>query len=239
MRLKLFIIPLLVVSLVTVVFQRIQTLNPHGSVLSNSKDTSTFNKKKYSTEKPGSLWWIVNKNRPLPAAYRPSALAVPRVTLRLDANEEQMQIRADIAPMLEKLFEGANKSGHNLMLASGFRSDEYQRSLYDSYVEADGQESADKYSAKPGTSEHQTGLALDVCLIDSPCELTGDFGKTPAGKWIASHAHEYGFIVRYLKDKKDITGYEYEPWHLRYVGIELATELHQDNQTMEEFFGIR
>jgi D-alanyl-D-alanine carboxypeptidase len=110
--------------------------------------------------------------------------------------------------------------------------------LYNGYVAKDGQAAADRYSAKPGTSEHQTGLAMDVCLANSGCSLEQAFGDTPAGKWVAANAHKYGFIVRYLPGKDAITGYEYEPWHLRYVGIELATELQRNNKTMEEFFGL-
>jgi D-alanyl-D-alanine carboxypeptidase len=113
-----------------------------------------------------------------------------------------------------------------------------QKQFYDSYVGQDGQEAADRYSARPGTSEHQTGISFDATSLSETCHLEICFETTPEGKWIAEHAHEYGFIIRYLKDKESVTGYQYEPWHLRYVGKELAAELKRTGLTMEEFFGL-
>ena len=197
-----------------------------------------FDKSKHSTSEPGSLWWIVNKNRPLPDGYKPNDLIVPSVSLRLNASAEQMHLRKDTATALESLFAAAKQSGHNLYLASGFRSAAYQKVLYDGYVSKDGQAAADKYSARPGTSEHQTGMAADVGRPDGQCELEICFGDTTEGAWVKEHAHEYGFIVRYEQGKESITTYQYEPWHLRYVGTELAIELKNSNLTMEEFFGL-
>ncbi len=207
------------------------------NVVSNNAGT-VFNKKEYSIDTPGSLWWIVNKQRPLPSGYVPANLVVPSVTQRLNKDSEQMHIGKPAAESVEALFSAAQQANVPLVLASGYRSEAYQRQLYNGYVASDGQEAADRSSAKPGTSEHQTGLAMDVCAINTNCELVQSFGDTPTGKWLAENAYRYGFVIRYLKGKEDSTGYQYEPWHLRFVGEKLAAELHRNGQTMEEFFGL-
>jgi D-alanyl-D-alanine carboxypeptidase len=203
------------------------------------KSLSSINTQLHSTDKPGSIWWIVNKNRPLPSAYVPPEMSIPNVTLRLDSNNESMKINTSIVKNVEDLFAGAQQAGNPLLFASGYRSEEYQRQLYKSYVEQEGQEFADKTSAKPGTSEHQTGYAFDVCELNKDCELEKSFANTKAGIWLKNNAHKYGFIIRYLDGKESETGYDYEPWHLRFVGIELATELHNSNRTMEDFFNMK
>lgn len=133
---------------------------------------------------------------------------------------------------LNELQAGAAIEGYSMQLISGYRSYAYQVDLYNSYVERDGQEAADRYSARPGYSEHQTGLCFDVGAIDN------DYGTTPAGKWLASHAHEYGFIIRFPEGKEEITGYMYEPWHIRYVGKSVAAEIYQKGLTLEEYLGV-
>lgn len=208
---------------------------------STKKTNSTFNKQLYPVDQAGSLWWIVNKNRPLKKGYKPEQLAVPNVTLKLRSTSEQMQLDKRAADALPALFMAARAAGYPLKFGSGYRSESYQMMLYNNYVAKDGQAAADRYSAKPGTSEHQTGLALDVCIESTSCseeQLDISFGLTDTGKWLAQHAHEYGFIVRYLNGKEAVTGYQYEPWHLRYVGKDLAIQLFNSGQTMEEFFGI-
>lgn len=209
-----------------------------SQVSSTASSVQNFNKSQFSVNTPGSPWWIVNKTRPLPSGYTPKNLVVPTVKLRLGSGSEQMHVDATVAPAIQKLFDAAKANGTPLLLASGYRSEGYQRQLYEGYVKNDGQVAADKYSARPGTSEHQTGFAFDICPDTSDCQLVQSFGDTDTGKWVASHAHEFGFIVRYQKGKDAVTGYEYEPWHLRYVGVPLASELFKTNQTMEEFFNI-
>ncbi|MGT2755692.1 LD-carboxypeptidase LdcB/DacB [Streptococcus ovuberis] len=115
---------------------------------------------------------------------------------------------------------------------SGFRSYDTQAGLYQSYAARDGAAAADRYSARPGYSEHQTGLAFD--LMDSSGAL---LEEPMASQWLRDHAHEYGFIVRYLPGKEAITGYTAESWHIRYIGPE-ATDIHQSGLTLEEYFGI-
>lgn len=211
------------------------TSNPTTTSKESNSSVTGFNKKRLSVDEPGSLWWIVNKKRSLPSGYVPPNLKVPGVRLRLSNASEQMKIGSETSVAVEELFSAAKAAGFSLVFASGYRSESYQKQLYDSYVQQDGQEAADRYSARPGTSEHQTGMAFDVCVDGSGCELEESFGNTPEGEWIAKHAHEFGLIVRYLPGKESITGYQYEPWHLRYVGKELASELHQKGLTMEEF----
>lgn len=128
----------------------------------------------------------------------------------------------------------AKKDGYSLWIQSGYRSYVVQTSLYNRYVARDGQQKADTYSARPGSSEHQTGLCFD---INNP---SSSFNNTKEAKWIDKNAYKYGFIIRYPEGKMDITGYKYESWHVRYVGTELSTKLYNNGDwiTMEEYFGI-
>jgi D-alanyl-D-alanine carboxypeptidase len=202
------------------------------------KNQEVFNKELYSINQPGSLWWIVNKSRALPDGYIPNDLIVPEVKLRLPESQEQMQVSNKIVTDLKEMFSAAEKEKVVLVFGSGYRSFELQKQFYDSYVSQDGQEAADRYSARPGTSEHQTGLSFDATNVGERCHLEVCFSETPEGKWIKENASKYGFIIRYPEGKEAITGYQYEPWHLRYVGKELATELQKTGQTMEEFFNL-
>jgi|GEM_PF-370144 len=206
----------------------------------NAGSASTFNKKQYSLDDPNSIWVIVNKPRPLnPISYVPPDLVIPNVPLRVPGNET-MQVRKVVAAALEQLFAAAKADGLQLMLASGYRSYAYQVNLYNGYVQNQGQVSADQASARPGHSEHQTGLAADIEPTSKKCELDACFGQLPEGAWLLSNAYRYGFIIRYPADKVPITGYEYEPWHIRYIGIPLAAELHKNNvRTLEEYFDIK
>jgi D-alanyl-D-alanine carboxypeptidase len=198
-----------------------------------------FNKNLYGLDEPGSPWWIVNKTRPLPAGYVPPDLIVPNVKLRLAPNAEQMQFSKSALSSLEEMFEAARQNGVGLVFGSGYRSEAYQRTLYNGYVANDGQAAADKYSARPGYSEHQTGLSFDATASNGACHLEKCFSGTQEGKWLAANAYKYGFIIRYPVDKEFITGYDYEPWHMRYIGRELAIEMQNTGiQTLEEFFGL-
>ena len=124
--------------------------------------------------------------------------------------------------------------GLNLWIQSGYRSYTLQQKLYNNYVSRDGVEAADRYSARPGHSEHQTGFAFDLNTI------TDSFQYTDEGKWVNENAYKYGFILRYPKGKEFITGYKYESWHLRYVGKDLATILYNNGNwiTLEEYYNL-
>jgi D-alanyl-D-alanine carboxypeptidase len=204
-------------------------------------DTPTaFDKQKYSTTQASSLWVIANKQHQLqPASYTPADLTVPNVPLRLGSGAEEMHLRAEAATALEELVAAAKQENIKLMLASGYRSYNFQKNLYAGYVRTQGQAAADTQSARAGHSEHQTGLAADVGPTNRQCEVEQCFGDLPEGKWVAANAYKFGFIIRYTADKEDVTGYIYEPWHLRYVGTELAAELHRTGtETLEEFFNV-
>ncbi len=156
---------------------------------------------------------IVNKTYPLPRSYAPGA--DPEAT-----------------NMLWTMFADAKKEGHDLWVGSGYRSYIDQNIIYNNYVARDGKAAADTYSARPGHSEHQSGLAFDLNHI------AHNFAYLPEGIWVAENCHKYGFIVRYPKDKQHITGYIYEPWHIRYIGVEKATAVYESGLCLEEFLGI-
>ena len=132
---------------------------------------------------------------------------------------------------LQQLQAGAEAAGYSMPLISGYRSYAYQASLYNSYVAQDGQALADTYSARPGHSEHQSGLAFDIGALDN------GYGNTPDGRWLHAHCADYGFIIRYPAGKESITGYQYEPWHVRYVGKEIASQIMAQGITLEEYLG--
>lgn len=135
----------------------------------------------------------------------------------------------------QQMKQAAAAEGIRLIERTSYRSFMQQTIIYNNYVKEHGQEAADRFSARPGYSEHHTGLAIDLNSLETA------FGETPEGIWLATHCAEYGFIIRYPKDSEEITGYIYEPWHVRYVGIELAQKLYLgdgDFLTLEEYFGI-
>jgi D-alanyl-D-alanine carboxypeptidase len=200
--------------------------------------TSTGVYLEHSLTEPSSPWVVVNKHSPLPIEYSPK-LIVPNVPLTMDSATENMKLSSEIKTSIERLFEQAGKQGIKLRLGSGYRSADTQETLYESYVSEQGQPQADKYSARPGYSEHQTGLAADIVSNDNYCYLQECWANTPEGKWLASNAHKFGYIVRYLKGKQSITGYNYEPWHIRFVGVDTATKIYNSGKTMEEYFGLQ
>lgn len=156
---------------------------------------------------------IVNKSYSLPEDYNPG----------LDATTEEAfnQLSADAA-----------QEGLNLYIGSDFRSYSYQVDVYESYCETYGWQQADTFSARPGYSEHQTGLTIDCNTIDDA------FGQTEEAVWLADHCADYGFIIRFPDGKEDITGYQYEPWHIRYVGVDIAREIMSQGLCLEEYLGV-
>lgn len=179
---------------------------------------------------------IANKKHKLPDGYEPSDLAYPEVNMRYN----NWTMRYDAAVALEEMFAAAEEEGVSLIMGSGYRGEEFQKTLYDGYVAEGGQSYADSISSRPGYSDHQTGLATDLCGQDSAYDLTQDFENTKEGKWLAANAWKYGFIMRYPKGKDSVTGYAYEPWHFRYITKEEAEKLHAagENMTFEEFYGL-
>lgn len=218
------------------VLSPVRKLPPQTTAQSNT--ALPFNKKLYSLDLSSSLWAVVNKGRILPGSYYPPDLVRPNIPLRYFAPNQEMTLRREAAAALEKMSAAASAEGIGLRLASGFRSYSQQAAVYAGYVRSSGSAKADTFSARAGHSEHQTGLAADLEPADRSCELEVCFSDTPTGKWLASHSHKYGFIIRYQNNKQSLTGYQFEPWHFRYVGIELANEINITGMTLEEFFGL-
>ena len=177
---------------------------------------------------PESISVVVNKGRPLPAGYAPRDL--------VDAGG--VQLRAEAAEAYRQLQIGAATANVAVSASSGFRAADEQARLHSSYLERYGSVVAESISARPGFSEHQTGLAVDIASPDGSCSLLPCFEGTPAGVWAAANAHQYGFIIRYPNGAEAITGYSYEPWHLRYIGVDLARRILDAGITLEEYAGL-
>lgn len=195
----------------------------------HNEPQATFDKNKHSIDDPASIWVVVNKSRPLqPLSFAPDDL--------VDVGNGQV-IRQAAAAALQEMINAAAAEGLELQPLSGYRSYQTQQTVYAREVATYGQAVADTQSAKPGHSEHQTGLVMDVG--GGGCGIEDCFGDTAEGKWVAANAHKYGFIIRYPEGKASITGYRYEPWHIRYVGKDLAAEMkHVRIATLEEFFNL-
>ncbi len=176
---------------------------------------------------------LINKNSGINENYIPPDLVIPNVEFRV-ADDMCREMRADAANALENMFNDAKEIGINLIAISGYRSYDYQEIVYDSSVATEGQDYTDNYVAIPGTSEHQTGLVMDL-LSDEYLSLDEGFENTRAFQWIMENMSNYGFILRYPRGKEDITGYDYEPWHLRYVGVDVAKEIMSKGITLEEY----
>jgi D-alanyl-D-alanine carboxypeptidase len=175
---------------------------------------------------------LVNKKNPLPPGYEPTNLRSVNLP---KSSEAQMQAQA--ADALEELFRAAALTGVNLKIISAYRSYNDQEAIFNEYVAQYGASEAETFSARPGYSEHQTGLAVDVGSSDSICDLDECFGETIEGGWLAKNAHLFGFIVRYRENDVAITGYQYEPWHLRYLGNPLASNVYASDKSYEEYTG--
>lgn len=243
-RKLLIIVAVLVLFVGMVLFVRNERASTPGATHTTPKENSNdmteatepaFDKTRYSLSSPSSLWVIVNKQRPLPSSYVPANLTVPATPLR---GGNDRFLRKEAARALEKMVNDAKKQDIQLILVSGYRSYASQQAIYNNFVKQDGAVAANRYSARPGHSEHQTGLAADVGSTTGQCQLQECFANTTAGKWVAKNAPRYGFIVRYEKGQEAKVGYSFEPWHLRYVGTDLAKEVTRAEQTLEEFFGL-
>ncbi|MGX5694758.1 M15 family metallopeptidase [Agromyces soli] len=187
----------------------------------------TFDMQANSLDDPNSIWVVVDKLRPLnPQDYEPADLVVVPV-----AHTWEPEMRQEASDAIVAMFQAASdEAGLALASNSAYRSYSTQEEIYDG---------DDTLTARPGYSEHQTGLVMDIGAESGDCSLEACFGDTPEGIWLRDNAYRFGFILRYPADKMEVTGYEYEPWHFRYVGVPLATEMHERGvTTLEEFFGL-
>ena len=184
--------------------------------------------KNIETITPIGYDFIVNKNYKLDKNYIPNDLEI--IDINYSCENKYLRKRAKI--QFEKMAKDAKKNNLNIIAVSTYRSYDYQKNLYSNYVKEKGEEYANMASAKAGHSEHQTGLAVDI----SDKSLDYDnFENTKEFKWVSKNAHKYGFILRYPKAKFHTTGFKYEPWHYRYVGINVATYIYENNITLEEY----
>lgn len=180
---------------------------------------------------------LVSGQSPLPAGYKPDLTTIGH-----------FKINKKVKPHYEALAAAAKKAGYELTIVSSYRSVEYQKQIYNQHIKDDmaqgkSEKEAEKdtadYMTKPGTSEHHTGMALDVLTTsyvkDHGNDLSAAFGDTAGGKWLAQNCAQYGFIIRYPKDKYDITKIKYEPWHIRYVGKENAEYIMSHHLSLEEY----
>ncbi len=176
---------------------------------------------------------LVNKQYGLPKDYVPSDLVPANVTFAEGVAESKKQMRAEAAKALEDMFAAAKEDGIELLAISGYRSYYTQKKIYEKRLEEMGERHVSRYNAKPGHSEHQTGLAMDVG-IEGYTDLTERFANTDAYRWLKANAHLYGFIIRYPETGEAETGYAFEPWHVRFVGEE-ATAIRESGLTMEAY----
>ncbi len=177
---------------------------------------------------------LINKTHPLSKDYVPTDMIHIKYCVG-DHAESMRYMREVPATHFHEMIEAAAAAGYEIGIRTAYRSYEQQYNIFWNYVAQDGEEAANKYSARPGQSEHQTGLCADVTSPSVEYKLTTEYGETPEGKWLSANAHYYGFIIRYPLGKEDITGYQYEPWHVRYVGEEAATEIFENELTLEEY----
>ncbi len=177
---------------------------------------------------PNDIKVLVNKNNRLKPDYIPPNL----VKLKVSYSQEDKYLRKEAVLALEELIKDSRKLGFHLVVVSAYRSYEYQKNLYQHYVKTKGIEYADHCSARPGHSEHQTGLSFDIMGSNKDYNL---FEKSKEFEWMSANAYKYGFILRYPKGKEHITGFKYEPWHYRYVGKTTAEKIFFKNLSLEEY----
>lgn len=191
-------------------------MNLDYSFYTHTKEVDSFN-----------LLMLVNKYNYVSKNFKPDLVEVKEYAIN------GMYLTKECMLSFVKMADDAKKQGYNIRAISTYRTYEYQDMLYNNYAARDGVNKADTYSARPGFSEHHTGLAID---IDNMKTSYTSFDKTKEYTWMQENAYKYGFILRYPEDKVDITGYMYEPWHYRYVGIEVAKIIKEKNITFEEYY---
>jgi len=209
--------------------------NKESSSKQPLKEIRPIAKKQTELNNPLNKLVLVNKKQGLSAEFTPEDLVVPDIPFAFAEDHPKKQMRAVAAQALERLFARAKAEQVELVGVSGYRSFKRQQEIFSHNARLKGVEAANQYSAKAGHSEHQTGLAMDVSSPTVNYELVEEFGETKEGRWLSKMAPEYGFIIRYPKGKEEITGYQYEPWHLRYVGVKHAKRIAYNQSTLEDY----
>ncbi len=180
----------------------------------------------------GLLLWV-NRERSLPPDYVPPDL-VP--ITGVPVTTQGMLLRRVALGPLRELAEAARAEGLEIVVSSAYRSYQTQVAVYSYWVRVLGEARAARVSARPGHSEHQLGTTVDLTSPRVNYQLTEGFGDTPEGRWLKANAHRFGFVLSYPAGKEDITGYDYEPWHFRFVGVEVAAQVHRAGISLEEYF---
>lgn len=208
--------------------------------LSGSEVSSTITKEEIAKIKEvinsdtTGLYTLANKENLLSESYMPNNLVIPNINLVAERSNEKNLVSATIVEDLEQMFYDAQEDGVNLFLSNAFRSYDSQVYIYNEDIKNKDKQYSE-YVAKPGESEHQLGLAIDITSRNMGFELNQSFENTKEGAWALENAYKYGFILRYTKTKEDVTGYKYEPWHYRYVGNKTISKLcHDKDLTLEE-----
>lgn len=186
------------------------------------------------TEDDGSKLVLVNKKYAVSADYYPVDMVAVDGSL---STNQGLYFKREAYDAYLKMLKAAQESGLNFKICSTYRSYQVQTSLYQNSLNQNGLEFTNGRTAYPGRSEHHTGWAVDITSKSMGYGLSQNFINYPEGMWINNHCSEYGFIIRYPQDKTDITGYGYEPWHLRYVGVDVAKEITSRGITLEEYLG--
>ncbi|MGM7635281.1 M15 family metallopeptidase [Bacillus sp. Hm123] len=186
---------------------------------------------------PENVLALVNKEFTLPGEYKPADLVRPNVPFSFGNQDiEKSYMRKEAAEAMEEMFQAAEQDGIYLFAVSGYRSYERQQQILANQIAKVGEEKALEAVAPPGSSEHQTGLTMDISAESVQFDLVQSFETTPEGQWLEQNAHQFGFILRYPKNKEDVTQYMYEPWHFRYVGKDAAKDMFEKGWTLEEYF---
>lgn len=210
---------------------------PIKKAVSTKKDTTETPTQKYDYTDTSSYILLVNKTHKLSSDYVPADLRTPKVRFISYAAPNVRKMRSVAADAVETLFRAAKEDRITLLGVSCYREYSYQEEVYNNKVNSSGKAEADKYVAEPGSSEHQSGLAMDL-LSTEYTELDEGFDKTKAYRWLQQNCAKYGFIIRYPKEKVSVTKYDFEPWHIRYVGTTAALDIMEKGITLEEYLGV-
>lgn len=188
----------------------------------------------WSLLRPGNIWSLTSRDHPLPTDFK--APHIVNTEVAHGDSDQPMQVQSVIEQPLKRLFAAAEDDGIELMLSSAYRSVSDQQALYESFVAKQGQAMADLYVAKPGTSEHHTGLSIDFATASAPCQSDSDKCSlsVAAADWLLENGPTYGFIQRYPEGKQPLTGVAFEPWHYRYLGVPLAQAVAASGLTYDE-----
>ena len=216
-------------------------LDPEDAVMQISYKSIDSSKagtsdRKYAILEPDALDVLVKNGFYLPASYEPDDLC--KISIPVSSENETYLLRKEAADALQQMYEDAKKEGLEIAVVSAYRSYEDQKEIYDYYFSKYDELTASRLVSIPGCSEHQLGLSVDLTSKDIIGDEDSFFVDTPEYRWVIKHAHEYGFILRYPKEKEAVTQISYEPWHFRYVGREAAAYLYENQLTLEEFYQL-